>query len=199
MKKIVLSACLLVGSLMAQEKPLMQPFDMMVKDKGSDVSVDNANLWAEVAQENKLEDLEKKSQMQALEIKRLKQQLLKKELRIQELTQMLNTTTMSKRVKEEPKKAEAVVMKKQMPVQEKNMRVGPLEKMQAGVFVITADAKLYDKPGGKAVSSWKAKRMFTSNVKAGDFIKMTGYFEGPYWKPLKTKYWILESNTKKRR
>ena len=67
------------------------------------------------------------------------------------------------------------------------------EFFKAAAFRITADAAIYDAPGGVAVDTWETGTSFTSGERRGAWIRITGYFVDRKWHSCKAKQWWIEA------
>ncbi|WP_345991441.1 hypothetical protein [Sulfurimonas sp. HSL-1716] len=68
---------------------------------------------------------------------------------------------------------------------------------EASSFRLKEDSYIYDGPEGKKIEIWSKDTSFTSYIKKGDWIKITGYFIDRVWVPAKEKeLWVEKSSTK---
>jgi len=76
----------------------------------------------------------------------------------------------------------------------------PLNKevQTSGVYRVKGESAVYDMPKGKLIEIWEDTRSFTSNVKTGTWIKITGYFVDRKWRKAQREMWVKEENTLKR-
>ncbi|MCK9372686.1 MAG: hypothetical protein M0P91_05770 [Sulfuricurvum sp.] len=62
------------------------------------------------------------------------------------------------------------------------------------------DGMIYDAPEGKPLFTWESQRSFTSGVKSGEWIKITGYFVNRKWQATRENenLWVKESDVIRR-
>lgn len=62
------------------------------------------------------------------------------------------------------------------------------------------DGMIYDAPDGKPLFSWEAQRSFTSGMRAGEWIKITGYFVNRKWQATRENenLWVRENDVIRR-
>ncbi|MBU0632695.1 hypothetical protein KKA17_08615 [bacterium] len=72
-----------------------------------------------------------------------------------------------------------------------------LTYFKATTYRLNSDSYIYDAPEGKRIEIWSKDTSFTSYIKKGEWIKITGYFIDKVWVSAKDKeMWIEESSIK---
>lgn len=66
---------------------------------------------------------------------------------------------------------------------------------KATLFYLINDADIYDYPNENIVDKWKKNRLFTSNQKTLNWIKITGEFSAKRWKKVTNAIWIKKNDT----
>lgn len=68
---------------------------------------------------------------------------------------------------------------------------------KATTYRLNSDTYIYDAPDGKKIEIWSKDTSFTSYIKKGEWIKITGYFIDKVWVSAKEKeIWVKESSIK---
>lgn len=65
---------------------------------------------------------------------------------------------------------------------------------QPKTFRTRIKADIFDKPDGLKIDRWEKGRSFTSYIKSGNWIKITGYFIDKKWTKAKKDLWIKEED-----
>ncbi len=69
---------------------------------------------------------------------------------------------------------------------------------KASSYRMKNETVVYDKINGNVVAIWEEKTSFTSNVRQGDWVKITGYFVHKKWQRAKKELWVQSKDTIKR-
>ncbi len=69
---------------------------------------------------------------------------------------------------------------------------------KASSYRMKNETAVYDKVNGNVVAIWEAKTSFTSNVRQGNWVKITGYFVHKKWQRAKKELWVQSKDTIKR-
>ncbi|WP_345978585.1 hypothetical protein [Sulfurimonas sp. HSL3-2] len=86
-----------------------------------------------------------------------------------------------------------LIMKEEYKKEENN-----LTYFKATTYRLKDNTYIYDGPNGKKTEIWEKDTSFTSYIKKGNWIKITGYFINKVWVSAKDKeFWVKESATKK--
>jgi len=101
----------------------------------------------------------------------------------------------------------AQVCEEENPFQKLMMKESPKDSLKAPLkvramapttFHLKVDAMIYDAPDGAKIESWEKETSFTSNKRAKNWIKITGYFIDKKWISSKTNMWIKEEQVLKK-
>lgn len=67
-------------------------------------------------------------------------------------------------------------------------------------YRMKSDATIYDAPEGKPLFTWEAQRSFTSGMKSGEWVRITGYFVNRKWQATRENenLWVRESDVIRR-
>jgi septal ring factor EnvC (AmiA/AmiB activator) len=65
-------------------------------------------------------------------------------------------------------------------------------------YRLNKSAKIYDSKDGNIIEEWEDKTSFTSNLKSGHWIKITGYFVEKVWRKSNKELWIQETDVQRR-
>lgn len=75
--------------------------------------------------------------------------------------------------------------------------VGDLTYFKATTYRLKDNTYIYDGPNGKKTEIWEKNTSFTSYIKKGNWIKITGYFIDKVWVSAKDKeFWVKKSAIK---
>ncbi len=86
--------------------------------------------------------------------------------------------------------------KKVLPV--KDIESKRVVSKKASSYRMKNETAVYDKINGNVVAIWEEKTSFTSNIKQGDWVKITGYFVHKKWQRAKKELWVQSKDTIKR-
>ncbi len=133
--------------------------------------------------------LSKKEQEYEKSIKNLKTQIkkLKKHLKPEENNNLENQI-----------KIEEKTIKKESEQVSNKVIVVNIQEMQPTTFRTAKEIKIYTAPNGELLQKWEEGKSFTSNIKSGNWIKITGYFVNKVWQPAKKDMWVDSSDVVKR-
>lgn len=85
-----------------------------------------------------------------------------------------------------------LIMKDEYKKEENN-----LTYFKATAYRLKDNTYIYDAPDGKKTEIWEKDTSFTSYIRKGDWIKITGYFIDKVWVSAKDKeFWVKKSATK---
>lgn len=65
-------------------------------------------------------------------------------------------------------------------------------------YRLNKNAKIYNAQDGAALFEWEERRSFTSNLKSGDWIRITGYFTDGIWHKSTKELWVKVEDAKRR-
>ncbi len=77
-----------------------------------------------------------------------------------------------------------------LTMKEKYKNEQSVSYFKASTFRTNAQVKIYDSINGSTVSVWNDKTSFTSNQRAGKWIKITGLFVHKIWQPAGKELWV---------
>ncbi len=69
-----------------------------------------------------------------------------------------------------------------------------IEKFKAKSFHLKKDSYIYDARDGRKLDKWYKNTTFTSNIKHGRWIKITGYFVDKKWRKAQKELWIKQNH-----
>ena len=148
--------------------------------------------------------LSKKEQEYEESVKNLKSQIkkLKKHLKPEDNMDVNNSSLVVKEknnLKNQIKIKEKTIKKELKQVSKKAVVANIQEQeMEPATFRTSKEMKIYNAPMGSELEVWEKGRSFTSNIKSGDWIKITGYFVNKVWQPAKKDMWVDSSDVIKR-
>jgi GTPase involved in cell partitioning and DNA repair len=92
----------------------------------------------------------------------------------------------------------AKVSKEESKPQNKEEKI-EIETFEPSSFRLNVDSFIYSRDTGKSIDKWEKGTSFTSNKKAANWIKITGYFVNKKWKKAKKDMWIKSEYVDKRK
>ena len=69
-----------------------------------------------------------------------------------------------------------------------------ITKFTPTTFYLKKQSNIYYRVNGSILKRWDKGRSFTSNIRAGNWIKITGYFKNRRWKQARKDMWIEEKS-----
>ena len=102
-----------------------------------------------------------------------------------------------------PVELEKLVKVKKVPSSKKEVIVKAVKnraivEKKASSYRIKNETAVYDSIDGNIVAVWEAKTSFTSNVRQGDWVQITGFFVNKRWQRAKKTLWVKSKDTIKR-
>lgn len=169
-----------------------------VKTNSLLLKIDSIQQEKQSQEDRKAEETKKLEQ----EIKNLNSNI---EVKNQEISQLKNKVAALEKFKKNTlqlKKKERVLCKEENTfpalIMKDNKSIQKKVYFRAKTFELLNDASIFNSINGKKVADWKAKSLFTSNVKTQEWMKITGYFIDDKWKRSRKELWIRIKNTKQR-
>jgi len=108
--------------------------------------------------------------------------------------------SLQKKTKAFTKKSGAVICKDNNPFPKLKMKKKSHNSniSKAHTYKLIKKASIYDKLDGAVVDTWKEGVVFTSNIRAKNMIKITGYFLHRKWAKAEKEMWVKVKDTKER-
>jgi len=72
-----------------------------------------------------------------------------------------------------------------------------IERFKPSLFITVKKAPLYDRPNHRIVMTFPKRYKFTSFIRKGPWIRVTGHFPKKRWEEMKKSLWIREDLIKK--
>jgi septal ring factor EnvC (AmiA/AmiB activator) len=165
-------------------------------------------------------DYDKSEEELSLTLIKLKDEKEKNKILIEELNKAENrVNSLENKIKnlKKPKKSNSikkVIIKEKIEICSKNQIVDnnkfPQLKMRdkdmsntivdttPQTYRLNKNAKIYDSKDGNIIEEWEDKTSFTSSLKSGNWIKITGYFVEKVWRKSNKELWIEERDVQRR-
>ncbi len=134
--------------------------------------------------------LNKKLEFYSNKIKNLNNQIsilkskIKSNKMVKKIVKVEKKCSLNNQIKEENNPFPSLVMKK------KYKNDYDVRYVKASSFRTNGQVKIYDSIDGSAIAVWNDKTSFTSNQRAGKWIKITGLFVNKIWQPAGQELWV---------
>lgn len=68
----------------------------------------------------------------------------------------------------------------------------------AYTYRLQKESSIFDAIDGEVIEQWESQTSFTSSLRVGDWIKITGYFTDRVWHKAQRELWVKADNAKQR-